>query len=37
VRLRELPIDPKLLVQDSGALKSVVAKQPTSGTAETLA
>jgi isoquinoline 1-oxidoreductase beta subunit len=37
VRLRELPIDPKLLVQDSGALKSVVAKQPTLGTAGTLA
>jgi CO/xanthine dehydrogenase Mo-binding subunit len=36
VRLRELPIDPKLLVQDSGALKSVVAKRPTLGTAETL-
>ena len=26
VRLRELPIDPKLLVQDSGALKSVIAE-----------
>jgi isoquinoline 1-oxidoreductase beta subunit len=29
VRLRELPIDPKLLVQDSAALKSIVAEQPT--------
>ncbi len=37
VRLRELPIDPKLLVQDSSALKSVVAKRPTLGSAETLA
>jgi isoquinoline 1-oxidoreductase beta subunit len=29
VRLRELPIDPKLLVQDSGALRSVVAERTT--------
>jgi CO/xanthine dehydrogenase Mo-binding subunit len=29
VRLRELPIDPKLLVQDSSALRSVLAAQPT--------
>ena len=35
VRLRELPIDPKLLVQDSSALKSVVAMQPSLGTEET--
>jgi CO/xanthine dehydrogenase Mo-binding subunit len=27
VRLRELPVDPKLLVQDSGALRSVVAER----------
>jgi isoquinoline 1-oxidoreductase beta subunit len=27
VRLRELPIDPKLLIQDSGALRSVVAER----------
>ena len=35
VRLRELPVDPKLLVQDSSALKSVVAMQPSLGTEET--
>jgi isoquinoline 1-oxidoreductase beta subunit len=29
VRLRELPVNPKLLVQDSGALRSVVAELPT--------
>jgi isoquinoline 1-oxidoreductase subunit beta len=32
VRLRELPIDPKLLVQNSGALRSVVAGRPTLAT-----
>jgi len=37
VRLRELPIDPKLLVQDSGALKSVVAERPTLRTEKRLA
>ncbi|MGA2396548.1 MAG: molybdopterin cofactor-binding domain-containing protein [Steroidobacteraceae bacterium] len=37
VRLRELPINPKLLVQDAGALKSVVAERRTLGTEERLA
>jgi isoquinoline 1-oxidoreductase beta subunit len=32
VRLRQLPIDPKLLVQDSAALKSIVAERSTLGT-----
>jgi isoquinoline 1-oxidoreductase beta subunit len=31
VRLRQLPIDPKLLVQDSGALRSIVAGRPNLG------
>jgi CO/xanthine dehydrogenase Mo-binding subunit len=34
VRLRELPIDPKRLVQDSGALRSVVAARPVVGMKE---
>jgi isoquinoline 1-oxidoreductase beta subunit len=32
VRLRQLPIDPKLLVQDPAALKSIVAERSTLGT-----
>jgi hypothetical protein len=37
VRLRELPIDPKLLVQNSGALRSVVGERPSLGTEKRLA
>jgi isoquinoline 1-oxidoreductase beta subunit len=36
VRLRELPIDPKLLVQDSSALRSVVAERVAFGTEKRL-
>ena len=37
VRLRELPINPKLLVQDSGALKSVIAERRAPGREKRLA
>jgi isoquinoline 1-oxidoreductase subunit beta len=37
VRLRELPIDPKLLVQDSGALRSTSADRSSLGKEERLA
>ena len=36
VRLRELPIDPKLLIRDSGALRSAVAARHTARAETTL-